>query len=84
LPIARGITPGATTQQLDLPATTFSVSAADDITTIFHVPGATQQGLHTAMMAMRNDLNIRHVFQMTASASLVVRGTADQITAATA
>lgn len=57
-------------------------SGEANVTTIFHVSGATQQWLHTAMMAMRNDMSIRQVFQMTAAASLVVRGTADQIAAA--
>jgi hypothetical protein len=67
--------PGAGTQVYQTPG-------ADDITRIFFLTNATDQGMAAALSAIRADTTIRKAFYMSKPAAIVVRGTADQIEAA--
>jgi hypothetical protein len=77
-------------QQLDLPAGhpagtgTFTTSAGDDVTRIFSVPNANPQWIQGAVKSMRSELNIKKAFSTTTTspANVIVRGTADQMAAA--
>jgi hypothetical protein len=75
-------------QQLDQPAGhsagtgTFTASTGDDVTRIFSVPNANAQWLKGALNSMRSELNISKTFSTTTPANLIVRGTADQMAAA--
>jgi hypothetical protein len=77
-------------QQLDLPAgqasgpSIFTVPTGDDVTRIFRLRNANPQFLQTAAKSLRSDLSIKRVFQTTEPSNIVVRGTADQISAANA
>jgi hypothetical protein len=75
-------------QQLDLSAgqssrgATFTASAGDDVTRAFHLRNASPQGLQAAVTGLRSELKIRKVFSTTAPATIVVRGTTDEMAAA--
>jgi hypothetical protein len=75
-------------QQLDLPPgqasgpASFTAAGGDDATRIFRLRNTTPQWLQTAVTGMRTELNIRKIFPTTVPASIVVRGTTDQIAAA--
>jgi type II secretory pathway component GspD/PulD (secretin) len=76
-------------QNLDQPAGqpnagthSFSAPGADDVTRIFYMTHATPQGLQTALTAIRSGAKIQRAFSTTAPATVVVRGTADQVEAA--
>jgi hypothetical protein len=77
-------------QQLDLAGgkppgpKTFTAPVGDDITRIFSLGKASPNWIQAAQTAMRSELNIKKVFPTMIPANLVVRGTADQIAAATA
>jgi len=60
----------------------FNASTGDDVTRIFYIANATQQSLLAAASGIRGELKNRHVFYTTSPATLVVRGTTDQIEAA--
>jgi hypothetical protein len=72
-------------QQLDLPAgqasgpTSFTAQGADDVTRVFRLRNASLQAHQAAVNGIRSELNIKKVFTTTAPATIVVRGTADQI-----
>jgi hypothetical protein len=77
-------------QQLDLPArqssgpATFSASTGDDVTRIFRLRNVAPQSLQTAVTGMRSELGIKKMFPTTTTnpATIVLRGTSDQIAAA--
>jgi hypothetical protein len=64
-------------------ARTFTAPAGDDVTRIFYPGKATPQWLQAAVTGIRSDLKIKHIFSTTVPANIIVRGTADQIAAAT-
>jgi hypothetical protein len=74
-------------QQLDLPAgqtsgpTSFTTPAGDDVTRIFRLRNATPEGIQAAITSLRTELTINKIFPTTSPATIVVRGTADQIAA---
>lgn len=74
-------------QQLDLPAgqtsgtTSFTAQSGDDVTRVFRLRNAAPQGIQAAVNGLRSELNIKKIFPTMAPASIVVRGTADQIAA---
>ncbi len=60
----------------------FNTPTGDDVTRIFYLANATPQGLQTALTAVRSEAKVRHAFSTTAPATVVVRGTSDQVEAA--
>ena len=76
-------------QQLDIPASqatgnkTYTSPAADDITRVFYLSNTTPQGLQAALSGIRTELRINKAFPTTSPSALVIRGTTDQIGAAT-
>jgi len=74
-------------QQLDLPAgqtsgpASFTAPAGDDVTRVFRLRDAAPQGIQAAVTGIRSELNIKKIFPTTAPATIVVRGTSDQIAA---
>jgi hypothetical protein len=71
-------------QQLDLPAgqtpgpASFTAPGGDDVTRVFRLRDTAPQGIQAAVTGIRSDLNIKKIFPM-APATIVLRGTADQI-----
>lgn len=63
-------------------AATFTASVGDDVTRTFHFRNATPEWLQTAVTGLRSELKIRKVFATTAPATIVERGTTDQMAAA--
>jgi type II secretory pathway component GspD/PulD (secretin) len=76
-------------QKLDVPAAAqnsgaqvYQTPGSDDITRIFFLTNASQEAMQTVLGAIRSEAKIRKVFNLTAPAAVVVRGTADQVEAA--
>lgn len=75
-------------QQLDLPSQQspgpriFTAPVGDDLTRIFPVPNADAEWIQTAVTALGSELKIKRVYPATTPATIVARGTADQIAAA--
>ena len=76
-------------QQLDIPAAqatgnkTYTSPSGDDITRVFYLTNTTPQGLQAAVSGIRTELRINKAFSTTSPSALIVRGTTDQIGAAT-
>jgi hypothetical protein len=74
-------------QQLDLPTgqtsgpASFTAQGGDDVTRVFRLRNTNPQGIQAAVNGIRSELNIKKIFPTTAPATIVVRGTADQIAA---
>jgi hypothetical protein len=70
-------------QQLDQTSgpASFTAPSGDDVTRVFRLRNATLQGIQAAVTGIRPDLNIKKIFATTAPATIVVRGTTDQIAA---
>ena len=64
--------------------TTFTAPAGDDVTKDFYLGNATDEWVQSAVTSIGSEFKIRKIFYTTAPANIVVRGTADQIAAATA
>ena len=60
----------------------YQTPGADDLTRIFFLTNATDQGMAAALTAIRTGTTVRKAFYMTKPAAIVVRGTADQNEAA--
>lgn len=60
----------------------FAAPAGDDVTRIFYLANAKPQGLKAAVTAVRSEAKVRRAFSTTTPATVVVRGTSDQVEAA--
>jgi hypothetical protein len=75
-------------QRLDSPAeqpsgaATFAAPEGDDVTRIFHLRNGTPQSLQATLTGLRSEIRINKVFYTTTPATIVARGTTDQIAAA--
>ena len=68
-------------QQLDQTSgpAIFTAQSGDDVTRVFRLRNTSLQAHQAAVTGIRSELNIKKVFTTTAPATIVVRGTADQI-----
>ncbi|MDE3198612.1 MAG: hypothetical protein KGN84_19850 [Acidobacteriota bacterium] len=76
-------------QQLDLPPgqgtgmKTYTASAGDDVTRVFYLTNPAPGGQRTAVAGLHSDLGLKKLFFTTSPAAVVVRGTTDEVGAAT-